>query len=148
MNKYFTIYNAQGQILRAGSCPEEAVSLQADAAKGEFLIEQRSNPETDSVDVVTKQVVVGGRVLPPTKPGDSYTFDEATNTWTFSPELAWASIRAQRDKLLAATDWMVIKALEAGTTIDPAWATYRQALRDITLQTDPQAIVWPTAPAA
>jgi len=27
-----------------------------------------------------------------------------------------------------------------------AWASYRQALRDITLQTDPFAIVWPVAP--
>lgn len=147
MNKYFTIYNAKGEILRAGSCPEEAVSLQADDTMGEFLLEQRSNPETDSVDVVAKQVVEGGRVLPPTKPGDSYTFDQATNSWVFSPELAWASVRVKRNKLLAATDWMVIKAMESGIALDPAWVDYRQALRDVTLQPDPLNIVWPTAPA-
>lgn len=41
-------------------------------------------------------------------------------------------VRTQRDNLLAASDWIVTKAKETGTTMPAAWKTYRQALRDIT----------------
>ena len=42
------------------------------------------------------------------------------------------SVRASRDTKLAECDWRVIKAAETATTLDAAWATYRQALRDVT----------------
>ena len=37
-------------------------------------------------------------------------------------------VRTQRDKLIADTDWMAL----SDNTLTDAWATYRQALRDIT----------------
>jgi hypothetical protein len=37
----------------------------------------------------------------------------------------------ERDKLLAETDWMVIKAQETGVPVPQAWKDYRQALRDL-----------------
>lgn len=55
-----------------------------------------------------------------------------------------AEVRAQRNKLLAASDWtQVIDA-----PVDQAtWATYRQALRDVTAQAGfPEAVFWPTTP--
>lgn len=55
--------------------------------------------------------------------------------------------RAQRDALLAGTDWVVARAYEDGTPVPPQWATYRQALRDIPQQVDfPANIQWPTKP--
>ena len=48
------------------------------------------------------------------------------------------SNRAQRDRLLAETDWMVTKALESGGALADNWKTYRQALRDITTHSN-----WP-----
>ena len=58
-----------------------------------------------------------------------------------------ADVRAERDKLIASCDWMAIKAFEAGTTVGTAWATYRQALRDVTDQAGfPNEITWPTQP--
>jgi hypothetical protein len=42
------------------------------------------------------------------------------------------SVRAERDRKLADTDWVTIKALETGESVPTDWATYRQALRDIT----------------
>jgi hypothetical protein len=42
-----------------------------------------------------------------------------------------AEMRSRRDRMLADTDWVVIKALETGSDVDPAWKTYRQALRDL-----------------
>lgn len=60
----------------------------------------------------------------------------------------WNSLRTERDNLLADTDYMVIKAIEAGTTISSEWATYRQALRDLPSSvTDPRDIVWPDKPS-
>jgi hypothetical protein len=61
--------------------------------------------------------------------------------------IAASNVRAQRDQLLTATDWRVIKALEAGQPQDFGWAVYRQALRDVTAQDGfPHAVVWPNDP--
>ncbi len=55
-----------------------------------------------------------------------------------------AQIRAERNSMLAASDWTQL----ADSTADKAaWATYRQALRDITAQAGfPWIIDWPVAP--
>ena len=55
----------------------------------------------------------------------------------------WEDVRIERDKLLAETDW---RALQDTSTIPEAWATYRQALRDITSQADVDNLTWPTKP--
>jgi hypothetical protein len=52
----------------------------------------------------------------------------------------WNVIRAERNKLLAYCDWTQLPDASADAA---AWATYRQALRDITEQANPFAIVWP-----
>mgnify|MGYP000750535390 FL=1 len=58
-----------------------------------------------------------------------------------------ANVRAQRDRLLAACDWRVIKALEAGQGLASDWAAYRQALRDVPTQAGfPWTIDWPHDP--
>lgn len=61
------------------------------------------------------------------------------------PTLAaqWERIRSQRNTKLAACDWTQLPDAPVDAAV---WATYRQALRDITLQADPFNIVWPTAP--
>ena len=59
----------------------------------------------------------------------------------------WGQVRAERDRLLAASDWsqMPDNALDAPTIA--AWAAYRQELRDVPqTQDDPDSIVWPEAP--
>jgi hypothetical protein len=67
-----------------------------------------------------------------------------------------ANARAQRNAALAATDWIVAQQQEHilnGTApADPArfkaYATYRQALRDVPQQTSfPHEIAWPAEPA-
>lgn len=59
----------------------------------------------------------------------------------------WAALRAERDRLLAACDWVVVKAQEAGEDVPTAWVTYRAALRNLPAATsDPANPTWPTAP--
>jgi len=55
-----------------------------------------------------------------------------------------ASVRTSRTDKLAASDWTQI----ADSTADkPTWATYRQALRDVTVQEEfPWNVTWPEAP--
>lgn len=56
---------------------------------------------------------------------------------------AWAALRAERDRRLAATDWVVVKAYERGEPIPEVWADYRQALRDFPQAlTDEAVLAW------
>ena len=56
-------------------------------------------------------------------------------------------VRKERDVLLTECDWATLKAADTATPIDEAWATYRQALRDITTQDGfPYTVTWPTKP--
>ena len=63
----------------------------------------------------------------------------------------WKRIRAERTRLLAETDWVVIKARENGGQVPAAWKTYRVALRDLPAEqsdkTKYSEITWPTQPS-
>jgi len=84
------------------------------------------------------------------------TTDEGVTTTALEHETAYKatkdteqakSVRQSRSDKLADCDWRVIKAAETATTLDAAWATYRQALRDVTAQSGfPWTITWPDAP--
>ena len=53
------------------------------------------------------------------------------------------AVRNKRDRLLSDTDWMAL----SDNTVTPAWASYRQALRDVTAQEGfPFSVDWPTKP--
>lgn len=54
------------------------------------------------------------------------------------------SIRERRNELLSECDWTQLPDVPVDKT---AWATYRQALRDITKQSSfPMFVTWPVAP--
>ena len=63
----------------------------------------------------------------------------------------WKRIRTQRTRLLAETDWVVIKARENGGQVPAAWKTYRVALRDLPAEQSDKTkysdITWPTQPS-
>lgn len=57
----------------------------------------------------------------------------------------WERLRNQRNALLTACDWTQLPDSPVNA---PAWATYRQALRDLPdTATDPRNAAWPDAPA-
>jgi len=60
----------------------------------------------------------------------------------------WANIRTRRNRLLTESDWVVVKAKEThiNESIPSDWVDYRTELRDITKQSDPDDITWPTKP--
>jgi hypothetical protein len=58
----------------------------------------------------------------------------------------WPVIREERNKLLAESDWTQSADSPLSDSDKTAWATYRQSLRDVTTQSDPFNITWPTSP--
>jgi hypothetical protein len=85
------------------------------------------------------------RFMPP-RPSIFHNFDYVEKDWVFDLEQGWASVKRERSVLLAETDWVVTKAAESGEVVSVAWANYRQALRDVTTQASPLAIIWPVKP--
>jgi hypothetical protein len=61
----------------------------------------------------------------------------------------WADIRTRRNRELTESDWVVVKAKEEhpNASIPSDWVDYRTELRDITKQSDPDDITWPTKPS-
>ena len=55
----------------------------------------------------------------------------------------WEGVRIERNHKLSLTDWRASSDL----TLSDAWKTYRQALRDVPTQSDPDNITWPTEPS-
>lgn len=58
----------------------------------------------------------------------------------------WRVVRYERTARLAACDWTQLPDCPLSNVKQTEWANYRQALRDLTTQTNPFAIVWPVEP--
>ena len=116
-----------------------------------FFAPQPSN--TDPLKTVRKNGVVQdgqGRWIENWEVVDLFTGEDkaAKETEYLAKRTAdqWVSVRNTRDNKLKETDWMTTRAADTGTPMASEWATYRQALRDITTQTDPFNITWPIKP--
>jgi len=90
---------------------------------------------------------IAGPVFTDIEGGDTASEQEAAYRTRIDTEAA-ASVRNQRDRLLAETDWVVTKAKETSTNIPAAIKTYRQELRDISAAEGfPHTMTWPTKPS-
>tara|TARA_Y100000361_G_scaffold151617_1_gene169336 strand:- start:916 stop:1197 length:282 start_codon:yes stop_codon:yes gene_type:complete len=59
----------------------------------------------------------------------------------------WVQVRIERNIRLQESDWVAARASETGVAVSDDWKTYRQALRDVPTQSDPDNITWPTKPS-
>lgn len=141
MSRRITIFKtATGEICKTTVCPGQDVARQC--GPGESYIHGAFNFETHFVDLHTK-----APVQKPPRPSMHHQFDYARRRWVLDELEAWTEVRAERDRRIAASDWVVLRANDQGAAVQPEWQAYRQALRDITDQPDPLSIVWPTPPA-
>ena len=69
------------------------------------------------------------------------------NAATYAANQKWAGVRAIRNTKLAACDWTQVSDTQLNATKLAEWRTYRQTLRDVTTQSDPDNITWPTEPS-
>jgi hypothetical protein len=104
------------------------------------------NAPADAVAVTTEEhaALIEGQAR-----GGRIVFADGKPVVDFAPvPKTWEQIRAQRDKLLASSDWTQMPDNALTDEVRAAWAAYRQALRDMTeTVTDPAAVEWPVAPA-
>ena len=69
-------------------------------------------------------------------------------------EIAFEKLRDKRDNLLSKCDWVIAKSVETGIEISDVWKSYRQALRDLPANSEPQLnengqltnVTWPEKP--
>ena len=73
--------------------------------------------------------------------GSTITPDDTALTECQTAE-KWKRVRADRNRRLAETDYLAL----SDQTLSTEMNTYRQALRDVPTQTDPDNITWPTKP--
>ena len=113
--------------LAANSCAEVVVFLAYNSAtqKNESV-----TPYLSAGKVYTRRVT------------DMTDEEEAAVVTAANSEVA-ARNRAKRDTLLADSDWVVTKALEASIATHASWVTYRTALRNITAHAN-----WPNLATA
>jgi len=118
---------------------------------------------TDSSTFTQAELLDAGYVAadnpPPYDPNQQHLVWDKT-TWKlvdFTPEelaarleLEWKSVRSIRNKLILDVEWKISRALSQqrmGLPVTDNIAnldTYIQALRDVTNQSDPYNITWPT----
>ena len=61
-------------------------------------------------------------------------------------ENRWRSVRSERNKFLSESDWTQLPDSPLTPEKKTEWSSYRQQLRDVTSQLDPNNIVWPIKP--
>ena len=136
--KPIVVYELGGKILRFGSYCEPANELSGERQMEGVVVsiaDQYIDESTDPPEISD---------IPP-RPSMAHDFDYSTKQWVLNVEEAWRRVRQRRVELLAACDWTQLPDVSDG--LRSAWATYRQALRDVTTQPDPMSIEWPTPPA-
>jgi hypothetical protein len=133
----YTIYFVStGQILRI----VQTNDIQSQLQYGENYIE-------GLVDDTAYYIENGLAIAMPPKPDEYSIFDFFTKQWVEDQNLAIASVLSKRKRLLYASDWTQIPNNPLTVEQQQAWASYRQALRDIPAQSGyPFNVIWPTPP--
>jgi len=122
-------------VSNALAITEAILGLQPDGELWRFSVTGQTNDEASFAANVTWQ---GGAALT-TWSAVSGALPAATDS------VAMTALRAERDRLLAETDWWVLP----DRTASAEQLAYRQALRDLPATTsDPANPVWPTKPEA
>jgi len=132
-----TFYNQEdGKIVTSLIGSLELFDL-SQFAEYEYLL-CNSNP-------LTQYVENGSLVSMPDKPTPYSQFNYSTKQWDNpSVERGWEIVKAKRDVELSRSDWTQVVDVPLNNKTE--WSAYRQALRDITQQSNPFDLVWPTKP--
>lgn len=131
---------AHGNISGFDNLPEEMLN-----SHGWYRFVESSMPEFDQrTQFVEERMVLEGMVAKRAyfvrqKPAEQVAAEKAQ---------MWAGMRAKRNRMLAESDWTQMADSPLSAQMKADWADYRQALRDVTSQEDPFALVWPSAPGA
>ncbi len=123
--------------------------LETQAGPGLAAYEGAIDARRYTVDLATGNLIKRAPARPADTADVTYVWDEGSDDWW--PQLTAAALeraaRATRDAMLAACDWVSLRAADTGLPVPADWAAYRAALRDISLQQGfPVQITWPQPP--
>ena len=122
-----------GRIISSGDIPETMLY-----AQGENILVGEGYAQTHYVEH-------GQICLKPECPGAFYEFDYINKTWLPNLTLMTIAERTKRDRIIQSTDWTQLPDVPLETKT--VWASYRQALRDITKQPGfPTEVIYPSVP--
>lgn len=122
-------------------------NLTAHLPDGYVRVQPVSQPAEDNLKVITEgsPALANGEWVQVWVQTDKYTAEELTAYNAKKEADKKEEIRNVRDSLLAKSDWTQGKDIP--DNISTAWATYRQALRDVPAQANfPWEVTWPTQP--
>lgn len=128
--KYFLVIDEDGFVARFHLCPDDELAI--------FLSTPDRKIEVEAEEFAYYQSKKDGRFW--VEEDGSLTFKADRDNL----EIVMAQLRFHRDVLLAQSDWTQLPDVPLATKA--VWASYRQALRDVTKQPDPFKIVWPALP--
>jgi hypothetical protein len=84
------------------------------------------------------------------------TYEECLTKWNglidsgvlkpFFDTSLWVFVRNERNRLLLESDWTQLPDSPLSSEKKTEWSSYRQELRDVTSQSDPNNIIWPVIP--
>jgi hypothetical protein len=90
-----------------------------------------------------EEIVVPGENVPSYFVPNLYWYEDGIKESPLCITL-WENVRKERNKRLTECDWTQMPDVTLSNKAE--WDTYRQALRDITTQTNPFIIQWPNDP--
>ena len=147
--KQYIVYNTSTGEISSNVIAEDEKYLSPISDNLKYL--EVENPIDNGkyyLDLATNQPIAF-----PDKPGKNYTWNWTNKSWEDTRtdqqkyDQAAKEVTDKRTQLLTDSDWVVLKAIDTGTQVPQEWQTYRQQLRDITLQPEfPYNVVWPVKP--
>jgi hypothetical protein len=126
----YALINPKGRILRTS---EEAFKFISEGCEVAELTDEQALEVEASVEGL---FLVEGELM-----------SIKAKRWMEQPEAVKASLRPERDRLLASSDWTQLNDTNLPEETISAWAAYRQDLRDLTDEIDENGeVTFPTAP--
>lgn len=138
--KHFYVYNSSGRILRSGYCPEDVFALQA-SCDGEVVAEGIADP-------LNQLISDGALINIPTQPSKYHRWDWDSLCWKNEITFEIERVRRIRNVKLQRSDWVDSPGAESRISTQELaeWQSYRQKLREMTENFDPENVVWPEQP--
>jgi hypothetical protein len=102
---------------------------------------------TEYIDDYTKNIEEGTPILSNSSYIQVWNITDATQDEILAKiEDNWVDVRIMRDTLLSQSDWTQFQDSPLNNTISTEWQSYRQSLRDVTSQSNPFNLIWPSKP--
>jgi hypothetical protein len=143
------IFNSSTGLLTGATITGPDEHLPANTPVGHGTVSGVDDWQCQRVDINTGAVVDWQPAPPPDDAMRTWRWDAPSRRWVAQQTAAASAldVRAERDRRLAACDWVVTRAAESSLPVPAVWRAYRQALRELPMQPEfPAAINWPSQP--